>query len=64
MEKRREIYDGIAQVWFDDMNGFQGVFSSQNYRDVIKVDEEKFTDPERVEFLFSEEGEILTDHEI
>ena len=57
-------YDGIAQVSFDDMNGFHGVFSSQNYRDVIKVDEEKFTDPERVEFLFSEETEILADHEI
>ena len=57
-------YDGIAQVWFDDMNGFHGVFSSQNYRDVIKVDEQKFTDPKRVEFLFSEETEILADHEI
>ena len=57
-------YDGIAQVWFDDMNAFHGVFSSQNYRDVIKVDEEKFTDPKRVEFLFSEETEILADHEI
>jgi len=51
-------YDGIAQVWFDDMNGFHGVFSSQNYRDVIKVDEEKFTDPKREEFLFSEETPI------
>ncbi len=46
------------------MNGFHGVFSSQNYRDVIKVDEEKFTDPKRMEFLFSEETEILPDHEI
>jgi hypothetical protein len=34
------------------------VFSSQNYRDVIKVDEQKFTDPKRVEFLFSEETPI------
>ena len=48
----------------DDMNGFQGVFSSQTYRDVIKVDEQKFTYPKRVEFLFSEETEILADHEI
>jgi hypothetical protein len=39
-------------------------FSSQNYRDVTKVDEEKFTDPKRVEFLFSKETEILPDHEI
>jgi hypothetical protein len=42
----------------DDMNGFQGVFSSQNYRNVIKVDEQKFTYPKRVEFLFSEDTPI------
>lgn len=53
-------YDGIAQLWFDDMAGFHGVFSSQNYRDVIRVDEQKFTDPKRVEFLFSEETPIMT----
>jgi hypothetical protein len=46
------------------MNGFHGVFSSRNYRDVIKVDEEKFTDPKRLEFLFSQETEIMADHEI
>jgi uncharacterized protein (TIGR02118 family) len=51
-------YDGIAQLWFDDMNGFHSVFSSQNYRDVIRIDEQKFTDPKRVEFLFSEETVI------
>lgn len=44
---------------FDDMDGFHGVFSSQNYRDVIRVDEEKFTDKKRVEFLFSEETSII-----
>jgi uncharacterized protein (TIGR02118 family) len=48
-------FDGIAQMWFDDMDGFHGVFSSQNYRDVIRVDLQKFTDGTRSEFLFSEE---------
>lgn|GEM_PF-6119539 len=52
-------YDGIAQLWFDDMDGFRGVFSSQNYRDVIRIDEQKFTDGKRVEFLFSEESTII-----
>ncbi len=52
-------FDGIAQVWFDDMDGFHGVFSSQNYRDVIRVDEQKFTDGTRTEFVFSEETSII-----
>jgi uncharacterized protein (TIGR02118 family) len=52
-------YDGIAQLWFDDIEGFYGVFSSKNYTDVIRVDEQKFTDPKRVEFLFSEETLIM-----
>jgi uncharacterized protein (TIGR02118 family) len=52
--------DGIAQIWFDDMAGFHGVFSSQNYRDVIRVDEEKFTDGKKVQFIFSEETPIIS----
>jgi uncharacterized protein (TIGR02118 family) len=52
-------YDGIAQLWFDDIEGFHGVFSSNNYTDVIRVDEQKFTDPKRVEFFFSEETSII-----
>jgi hypothetical protein len=52
-------YDGIAQLWFDDMDGYNGVFSSQNYKDVIRPDELKFTDQTRVEFLFSEETPIM-----
>jgi uncharacterized protein (TIGR02118 family) len=52
-------YDGIAQLWFDDMKGFLDYAQSDNYRDVIRIDEEKFTDPKRVELLFSEETSII-----
>jgi len=52
-------FDGIAQVRFDDIDGFHGVFSSQNYRDVIRVDEQTFTDGTRSEFVFSEETSIV-----
>jgi len=51
--------DGIAQIWFDDMDGFHGVFSSQNYYDVIRVDEDKFVDGKKVQFIFSEETTII-----
>jgi len=52
-------FDGIAQVRFDDIDGCHGVFSSQNYRDVIRVDEQTFTDGTRSEFVLSEETSIV-----
>jgi uncharacterized protein (TIGR02118 family) len=52
-------YDGIAQLWFDDMKGFLDYAQSDNYRDVIRIDEQKFTDGKRVEFMFSEETPII-----
>ncbi len=53
-------YDGIAQLWFDYIESFHGIFSSKNYTDAIRVDEQKFIDPNRVEFLFSEETAIIS----
>lgn len=51
--------DGVAQLWFDDLDGFNGVFGSQNYREVIRPDEEKFTDDRLVRLIFSEETTII-----
>jgi uncharacterized protein (TIGR02118 family) len=52
-------YDGIAQLWFDDMPGFLTYAGSENYRDVIQVDEHKFTDSKRTELMFSEETTVF-----
>ncbi len=52
-------FDGIAQLWFDDVAGFQAFFASQNYKDVIKPDEERFTDPKRCEFVLSTEHILI-----
>jgi uncharacterized protein (TIGR02118 family) len=51
--------DGVAQLWFDDLAGFNGLFGSQNYRDVIRPDEARFTDDRLVRFIFSEETTII-----
>jgi hypothetical protein len=51
--------DGIVQLWFDDMDGFNAFFNSQSYRDVIRPDEERFTDPKRCEFFLSTEHTIM-----
>ena len=52
-------FDGIAEIWFDDMTGFRGVFDSKNYRDVVTPDEERFVDRKRAQFLISEENAVI-----
>ena len=47
-------YDGIAEIWFDDMAGFLGVFASSTYEEIIKPDEMKFVDRSKVRFMFTE----------
>jgi uncharacterized protein (TIGR02118 family) len=52
-------FDGIAQIWFDDVAGFLEYLQSSNYNEVIRPDEERFTDPPRVQLMFSEETPII-----
>ena len=52
-------FDGIAQIWYDNIDGFLEYLQSSNYNDVIRPDEERFTDPRRVQFMFSEETPII-----
>jgi uncharacterized protein (TIGR02118 family) len=47
-------FDGIAEIWFDDMAGFLAVFASKTYEEVIKPDEMKFVDRRKALFMFSE----------
>jgi uncharacterized protein (TIGR02118 family) len=54
-------YDGIVQLWFENMAGFVEYIQSPNYQDVIKLDEEKFVDHSKVRLLFSEELPLLTE---
>ena len=51
--------DGIVQLWFDDLDGLNAFFNSPSYRDVIKPDEERFTDAKRSEFFLSTEHSII-----
>lgn len=37
-------YDGVTEIWFDDVDGFAAVFTSQQYMDTIRPDEESFLD--------------------
>ncbi|MBV8795167.1 MAG: EthD domain-containing protein, partial [Hyphomicrobiales bacterium] len=46
-------------IWYDNIDGFLEYLQSSNYNDVIRPDEERFTDPRRVQFMFSEETPII-----
>lgn len=37
-------YDGITEVWFDDVEGFAAVFTSPEYFAIVRPDEESFLD--------------------
>ena len=45
--------DGLVELWFDDIEGFNAFGNSKSYLEVIKPDEERFTDPKRCEYFFS-----------
>jgi uncharacterized protein (TIGR02118 family) len=51
--------DGLVELWFDDIEGFNAFGNSKSYLDVIKPDEERFTDPKRCEYFFSTERPII-----
>jgi hypothetical protein len=50
--------DGIVELRFGDIEGFNAFANSASYRHVIQPDEERFTDPSRCEYFFSEEYPI------
>jgi len=51
--------DGIVELWFDDIGGFNAFANSPSYRNVIQPDEERFIEPARCEYFFSEEHTII-----
>jgi uncharacterized protein (TIGR02118 family) len=52
-------YDGIAEIWFDDLAGFLGVFASRTYEEVIKPDEMKFVDRSKALFMFTDTVPVI-----
>ena len=51
--------DGIVELWFDDIQGFHAFANSPSYLNVIKSVEERFTDPKKCDYFFSEERSII-----
>lgn len=52
-------FDGIAQIWFENLAGVTAVFGSDNYRKDIAPDEKKFIDIESVLWIYSTEHIVI-----
>ena len=52
-------FDGIAEVWFDDQASAEAFFATDDYRQTIVADENRFMDRERCELLFTEEVVVM-----
>ncbi len=52
-------FDGITELWFDDAEALQAVFTSPRYMEVIRPDEAKFLDLAGCEFVLSEETVVI-----
>ncbi len=52
-------YDGITELWFDDVAAIGRVFTDAEYLERIRPDEASFLDLERCDFIVSEENTVF-----
>ncbi len=52
-------FDGIAELWFDDVETMKTAFSEPRYLEIVREDELKFVDLEKCLSFVSEELEVI-----
>ena len=52
-------YDGITELWFDDVEGIAKLFGDPEYMAIIRPDEGKFLDLQGCDFLVSQENPVM-----
>ncbi len=52
-------FDGITELWFDDVAGLEAVFASDAYMQTIRPDEAQFLDLHGCEFVLSTERTVI-----
>ena len=52
-------FDGITELWFDDVAGLEAVFISAEYMATIRPDEAQFLDLQGCEFVLSTETVVI-----
>lgn len=53
------VYDGVAEVWVDDIADAARWFTSDTYTTTVAEDEEKFIDRSQTRFLYTTETSIF-----
>jgi uncharacterized protein (TIGR02118 family) len=53
-------YDGIAEIWFENMKDIPKVFSSENFKTTIAQDEEKFIDRDNIKWIYATENVVMS----
>ena len=51
-------YDGMTELWFDDVDGIRTLFTDEEYLRVIRPDEMKFCDLDAAAFLLTTENVV------
>ena len=51
-------FDGVTEMWFDDLDGVKAVFESDNYKTNIVPDEQRFMDRSASMMLITKENII------
>lgn len=52
-------FDGVTELWFDDVESIGKVFTSEPYMQLIRPDEEKFLDLQKCGFLITQENVVM-----
>ncbi len=52
-------FDGMTELWFDDLAGLEAVFTADSYMQTIRPDEAEFLDLHACEFVLSTEHAVL-----
>ena len=52
-------FDGIAEIWFDDISEAEAFFRSNGYKQIVIPAEEAFMDRKRCEVLYTHEFNVM-----
>jgi uncharacterized protein (TIGR02118 family) len=55
---RQPVFDGVAQVWFDDTDAMRQSEKTPEYA-AVRADEPNFADVDRLSFIITKEIQIL-----
>src|SRR5258708_12407327 len=52
-------FNGVTEIWFDDISGAKAFFESDGYGQNVIPDEEAFTDRKRCDVLYAHEHSVM-----